>query len=50
MLWKLERTILILDLFLSKKIQETLIQSSMKDTNHRTPDILGAKKGPQISL
>ena len=32
--------------FVFKKIQEILVQSSMKDTNQRAPDILRIGKGP----
>ena len=50
MLWKFGRTKLTLDFCLSKKIQETLVQSLMKDTNQYAPNILGIREGPQISL
>ena len=45
-LWKFGRTKLTSDLCLSKKIQETLVQSSMIDTNQCALDIFGIGKGP----
>ena len=48
--WKLGRTVLTLDLYLRRKIQEILVQSSINDTNQRAPEILGTTKGPHISL
>ena len=50
MLWKFGRIKLISDLCLSKKNQDTLVQSLMKDTNQSAPDILGIGERPQISL
>ena len=50
MAWKLGRTVLTLDLYLRRKIQEILVQSSINDTNQRAPEMLGIAEGPHISL
>ena len=50
MLLNMGKTLLTLDFCFKRKIQDILLQSSIKETNHLALDIFGTLAGPQILL
>ena len=50
MLLNMGKTLLTLDFFFKKKIQDILVQSSIKEADHLALDTFGTLDGRQISL